>query len=717
MKQLPLTVLACALAACTLAVAQSNPPSYLYKGPVLGLRVTPSPNTSAPGTSGGVTAPAPTPSAQLELSSASVSFGNVPVGQSAKRAVVLSNVGTAAATLSAPSTSGEGFAATTSCGATLAAGDTCSTEVTFSPTVRGAQSGSLTLAGNTVVLSGTGTELSGDLVPSTSGAFGTVYLGANATREFTFTNTGNLAAEAVQASVSGSTALTLQSNTCGTAASPVTLQPSASCSITVRWAPSTVGSLAGTVSVAYGGAQPATQALTGTATYEVLVEYTGDAAGGSVPVNLGTLPMASNDVYVTTGVRVAGSGGLSFGAQGVNLEGTASFGTQDFTMEAWIWPDAASYNSVMGNSPDVAWGANRWLLAANHPTYANKVVFSVNNYNNSTPLLLSTSTLDYTRWTHVAVTRAGNTWRLFVNGVQEASTTSSVSLDGGQSLPLSVGMGGLIVNGWGFIGAMDNVKVARGALYTTNFTPAQQFVNPSSVRLHSAGFRTWADGTLASSCNAYRNPVSPRVYSGDVGDGVYRVQPAGASMYQDVFCDMTSDGGGWTLVMRGLGGNYAGWQTTAALSAANGASSTAASGDTFKFSDTFINQVRGSTGIYRLVSDGSALSTSVKRFVGAHTYGHTTVRQAASAATTTYATASLTGARNALIAGYLATKTETGITDDQSAWNLTFNTGDAGAVRWYLGTGVSSTNATEATTNKRWCGGSTVGCNFNMWVR
>ncbi len=712
------SLLVCALGACTLAAAQSNSPSYQFRGALKGLQVVPKP---APGdTSGGsgpAPSPAPAPAPVLELSASSLAFGNVDVGQSAKRSVVLSNSGNAAASLAAPSTSGSAFSATTTCAATLPAGESCATEVTFSPATKGAQSGSLLLAGSTVPLTGTGLSLTGELTAATSAAFGQVYVSGSATRQFTFTNTGNRAADAVQASVSGSAALTLESNSCGTAASPVTLQPDASCSVTVRWSPSATGSLSGSLSIAYGGAQPATQSLTGTAVYEVLVDLQGETGAWSTPVNAGTLSMTATDVTVTTGARVSGTGGLYFGGQGVDVRGAASFGTQDFTMEAWVWPDAASYNAILSNAPDIAWGANRWNLAANHPNYANKVVFAVNNFHNSTPLLASTSTLDYTKWTHVAVTRSGSTWRLFVNGVQEASATSAVSLDGGQTLPLSVGMGGLVGNGWGFMGAMDTVKVVRGALYSANFTPAQQHVSPGSVWLQPEGFRTWSDGTLAASCNAYRNPSAPRTYSGDVGDGVYRIQPAGASMYQNVFCDMSSDGGGWTLVMRGQGGNYAGWQTTAALSASNGETDLAATGDTFKFSDTFINQVRGSTGIYRLVSDGGALSTSVKRFVAAHTYAHTAVRQTASAATTTYATSSLTGARNGLISGYLAVKTETGITDDQGNWNVLFNTGDVGSGRWWLGTGVNSTNATEAATNKRWCGGNTVGCNFNMWVR
>lgn len=61
------------------------------------------------------------------------------------------------------------------------------------------------------------------------------------------------------------------------------------------------------------------------------------------------------------------------------------------------------------------------------------------------------------------------------------------------------------------------------------------------------GTRTWSDGTVASSCLAYLQPVNPgEIYSGDTGDGVYRLATSGAPF--DATCDMS--GGGWTLALR-----------------------------------------------------------------------------------------------------------------------------------------------------------------------
>lgn len=63
------------------------------------------------------------------------------------------------------------------------------------------------------------------------------------------------------------------------------------------------------------------------------------------------------------------------------------------------------------------------------------------------------------------------------------------------------------------------------------------------------GVRQWSDGTFARSCEDYIRPVSnARTYAGATGDGLYRIEPTGSSP-MTVWCDMTSENGGFTLVM------------------------------------------------------------------------------------------------------------------------------------------------------------------------
>src|SRR5690606_18911791 len=67
--------------------------------------------------------------------------------------------------------------------------------------------------------------------------------------------------------------------------------------------------------------------------------------------------------------------------------------------------------------------------------------------------------------------------------------------------------------------------------------------------VNTAGVRQWDDGSFAESCNEYRHGTFPNLYQGAVGSGLYRINPAGSEPF-DAYCDMTSDGGGWTRVVR-----------------------------------------------------------------------------------------------------------------------------------------------------------------------
>jgi hypothetical protein len=147
-----------------------------------------------------------------------------------------------------------------------------------------------------------------------------------------------------------------------------------------------------------------------------------------------------------------------------------AFGSSDFCIEFWIY--TTSFSSTdgrpLGNA--VAWGANVWSLHNDHVSQNEKFSFWVNNYNASAAMLVSTSSTQLNTWQHVAITRSGSTWRMFVNGVVEATQTSSVAIDGGSSDDLFIGGSG---NFNEFIaGYFSGLRLVKGtAVYTANFTP------------------------------------------------------------------------------------------------------------------------------------------------------------------------------------------------------------------------------------------------------
>ena len=109
---------------------------------------------------GGSTPPS---SATLSAGPSSLSFASqAPGTTSAAQTVTLTNSGSAAASVSGVTTSGD-FSQTNTCGSSIAANGSCTVSVTFTPTVAGTRTGTLTIAGNasnsptTVGLTGTGT--------------------------------------------------------------------------------------------------------------------------------------------------------------------------------------------------------------------------------------------------------------------------------------------------------------------------------------------------------------------------------------------------------------------------------------------------------------------------------------------------------------------------------------------------------------------------------
>jgi phospholipase C len=230
------------------------------------------------------------PAKAQTLSETTLFFGDwVVQTTSTAEAVTLTNTLAVPLTISSISASGA-FAETSECPIdpdTLAAGKSCKISVTFSPTVLGVSTGTLSVNDNsstspqTMGLSGTGVKAA--TLSAATLAFGNVVLNTtSAPQSVTLENNQRVPLTISAISASGDFA---QSSNCPL--SPSTLGAKLSCQISVTFTPATLGDLTGSLTVSDDAANaPQTAALHG---------------AGKAPVSLSTASLAfAGQVLSTT---------------------------------------------------------------------------------------------------------------------------------------------------------------------------------------------------------------------------------------------------------------------------------------------------------------------------------------------------------------------------------------------------------------------------------
>jgi len=176
----------------------------------------------------------------------------------------------------------------------------------------------------------------------------------------------------------------------------------------------------------------------------------------------------NGDTKISTTQSKFGGSSMYFDGSGDYLTATDSnafiFGTGDFTIEAWIYPVITSDHNPIFSTAEPTDYQGVWFgtnAAINlHVALGNGSW--VVNVGTCGALTLNT-------WQHVALTRSGNTFRTFVNGVQTWTVDNSLSLPNSNN---AARVGGRPSYSQFFNGYIDDLRVTKGiARYTSNFTP------------------------------------------------------------------------------------------------------------------------------------------------------------------------------------------------------------------------------------------------------
>jgi len=186
-------------------------------------------------------------------------------------------------------------------------------------------------------------------------------------------------------------------------------------------------------------------------------------------VNSGT----SNKAITANGNAVASSAQSNFYGGSFAFDGTGDFlsvpyssdidiGAGDFTIECWIYKNAASEMQIFdfrGNPCSTGWA----LYTKSNGALEIYDSVAGTQLGNSSPYNLTVST-----WNHIALTKSGSTVTFWINGLNGGTFTRS-SLASTTSLRIGISCdGNSSINGY-----LQDVRLYKGlAKYTSNFIPA-----------------------------------------------------------------------------------------------------------------------------------------------------------------------------------------------------------------------------------------------------
>ncbi len=340
----------------------------------------------------------------LKLNPTSISFGNVPMGQSQTQPATLSNPGRAPISVTSIVASGKGFSlAAQNLPLTLPAGGSTNIAVNFAPTAPGASSGTVSViarvSGNlpkrpitfggrgretqvafsssnsasgitvatvvSVSLSGTGMGAGQLAVLPSSLALGSVKIGASQTQSATLINSGSSALTVRQASVTGKgfrmDGLTF----------PLTLAAGQRKSFTVTFAPQSAGSASGSIAVTTDATNPVVSVpVSAVATAPgALLSNPSSLNFGSVQAGNGqTLSAAlTNSGGSSVTVSQASVSGSGFSVSGLNLPLTLAAGQSAAFSVTFNPQSTGSASGTLSFASDASNGVLALPLTASAP--------------------------------------------------------------------------------------------------------------------------------------------------------------------------------------------------------------------------------------------------------------------------------------------------------------------------------------------------------------
>jgi hypothetical protein len=155
------------------------------------------------------------------------------------------------------------------------------------------------------------------------------------------------------------------------------------------------------------------------------------------------------------------------------------FGSGNFTVEAWCnIPAMGAERWIAGFWSYTIPGNQSWALYAQNANSGYTFLIQGDQGAEDYVVLTVANSVVLNQWTHVAVTRSGSTWRMFINGTLSATTTYSGTLANCSNV---LGIGVVENAPAAYVGYISNLRIVKGtAVYTSTFTPSNTPLQPIS---------------------------------------------------------------------------------------------------------------------------------------------------------------------------------------------------------------------------------------------
>ena len=195
------------------------------------------------------------------------------------------------------------------------------------------------------------------------------------------------------------------------------------------------------------------------------------ATSNTITVNDTSVPSSNlvldfDAANFTSMPTINGSFNLNGSSQYLSIASSSAFafGTNDFTIETWIYP-----NSLSGRL---------WFFSSNSDNVDLNGNGGIYYYGVSGTSSSATNTvITVGTWHHIALVRASGTITLYVNGVSVMSQ-SGIGFNSSSNRALDIGYSAAQGNNY-FNGRISNFRIVKGtAVYTANFTPTTQPLSP-----------------------------------------------------------------------------------------------------------------------------------------------------------------------------------------------------------------------------------------------